>query len=238
MEEKLLVEMEDVTAGYPGHIAFRDVSIKVSSKEHVAIVGPNGGGKSTMLKVMMGLLPPKAGVVKVCGQNPYKNRCVKKRVSYLPQQSTINSHFPALIEDIVLLGLFGELGLVGRPTKEQNLRIEEALERVGLTNMIGEPFEHLSGGQKQRVLIARAFVGRPSLILLDEPTTGLDVASQEAIIEIIQDLTENEGITIIAVTHDQIFLQKWAKRIIRIDGRLVYDGPIEDYQGVTLNGYS
>jgi len=229
LQKKFLVELEGVTAGYPGHIALEDVSFRVDSKEKIAIVGPNGGGKSTLLKVIMGLLEPTKGEVKVLGQRPYKNCAVKKKVAYLSQQSAINPNFPALIEDIVKLGLFGELGLLRWPSEEQKFRIIKALEKVGLKEMVGEPYSHLSGGQKQRVLIARALVASPSMILLDEPTTGLDVGSQEAILKIIKDLTDNEKITIMAVTHDQIFLKNWAKRIIKIENRLTFDGAIEDY---------
>lgn len=224
-----LVELKDVTAGYPGHIALKEVSFKVDYKEAIAVVGPNGGGKSTLMKVLMGLLDPLKGEVKVLGEKPYKNRHIKSKVSYLSQQSAINPNFPALIEDIVKLGLFTELGLIKRTSKEQKLRIIKALEKVDMKDMIGEPYEHLSGGQKQRVLIARALVSRPAVMLLDEPTTGLDLSSQQAILKIIKDLSDNEKLTIVAVTHDQIFLKNWAKRIIRIEQTLTFDGVAEDY---------
>jgi len=95
--------------------------------------------------------------------------------------------------------------------------------------MIGEPFEHLSGGQKQRVLIARALISNPVLLLLDEPTTGLDLKSQESILQTVKDLSEKEKLTVIAVTHDQVFLKNWAERVIRIEQRLTFDGSASEY---------
>lgn len=229
MEAKTLLEVKNVTAGYPGHVALKDVNFSVAFREAVAVVGPNGGGKSTLLKVIMGLLEPKEGTVLFCNESLMKNREMRTKIAYLPQQSAINPHFPALIEDIVRLGLYGELGLLKSVTKEHEQRIIEALEKVDMASMIGEPFEHLSGGQKQRVLIARALISNPVLLLLDEPTTGLDLKSQESILQTVKDLSEKEKLTVIAVTHDQVFLKNWAERVIRIEQRLTFDGSASEY---------
>lgn len=225
MQTKVLMELKEVTAGYPGHVALKDISFRVKKKEAIAVVGPNGGGKSTLLKVITGLIEPQRGEVLILGEKPYKNQRLKSKIAYLPQQSTINPHFPALVEDIVQLGLFGELGLLKKPTKDHRKRVIASLEKVDLQDMLGEPYEHLSGGQKQRVLIARAIVSKPEIILLDEPTTGLDVFSQESILKVVRELTEEEHLTVMAVTHDQVFLRRWAERIIQIEQQLTFDGP-------------
>ena len=224
LQTDVLMELKEVTAGYPGHVALKDISFRVKKKEAIAVVGPNGGGKSTLLKVIMGLIEPQRGEVLILGEKPYKNHHLKSKIAYLPQQSTINPHFPALIEDIVQLGLFSELGLLKRPTKAHKERVIASLEKVDLQDMLGELYEHLSGGQKQRVLIARAIVSKPEIIMLDEPTTGLDVFSQESILKVVRELTEEEHLTVIAVTHDQVFLRRWAERVIQIQQQLTFDG--------------
>lgn len=227
--QKNLLVMNKVTAGYPGHLALKNITFQVDAGEAIAIVGPNGGGKSTLLKVIMGLLTPFSGEVLILGENPYKNRLVKRAIAYLPQQSAINPHFPALIEDIVQLGLYSEIGLLKPVDKGHQKRIHEALEQVDMLGMLGEPYEHLSGGQKQRVLIARALVSKPQLLLLDEPTTGLDLPSQKGILQIVKNLTVADKLTVIAVTHDQFFLQNWAERILRIEQVLSFNGTANSY---------
>jgi zinc transport system ATP-binding protein len=194
-----IVQLDGVSFAYGEVVVLEGVHLSIWPGEWVLVVGPNGGGKTTLLKLILGLLEPTAGQVRLFGQEPAKTR---HRVGYMPQHIQFDSLFPVTVMDIVLMGRLGTAGrrLLGWYTRQDRQAAQEALAEVGLAGLENRPFAALSGGQRQRVLIARALCSRPELLLLDEPTAHVDPQAEGQLMEILQRL--HRRMSIVMVSHD------------------------------------
>jgi manganese/iron transport system ATP-binding protein len=203
-----VVDLSHVTVRYEGAApALDDVSFQLWRGERIAIVGPNGAGKSTLLKVVAGILQPSSGQVTVYGHGAGGHICI----GYVPQRSQVDWKFPVTVSDVVLMGRVARIGLLRQAGHRDRDLVRDSLAQVGATDLANRQIGELSGGQQQRVFIARALAQEAELLLMDEPLTGLDVPSQEAIFEIL-DLLRSRHITVLVSTHD---LQLAAERFDR-----------------------
>ena len=201
MKNKVL-EVKDLSFSYPDKSILHRLSFDVDAGDFMCIVGTNGTGKSTLLKLILNQLSPLEGEIKLLGTNSEKYKDFAS-IAYVSQKATnINRDFPATVEEVVSLGLYSKKGLFKRNTKEDKKLIDSALERVGMLDYKHRQIGYLSGGQQQGVFIAKALISDPRIIFLDEPTTGIDIRAVDSICCLLGDLNKNSGITIVMVTHD------------------------------------
>lgn len=191
-----------------------DVDLAIERGERLAMIGPNGGGKTTMLRLLLGLLEPDAGTIEVLGGRPAQ---VLDRLAYVPQHAAIDVSVPASVLDVVLMGRLRQSPWGLRFGRRERLRAAAALDRVGLSPLASRPLRELSGGQCQRVLIARALIAEPELLLLDEPTTAVDADNEATILASLQDLGD---VTVILVSHDLELVGRYCNRAVQVQRRV------------------
>lgn len=223
-----VVSIEKLDFAYDGRAVLTGVNLTIREREFVSIVGPNGGGKSTLLKLILGLLHPQQGSVKVFGEAPEKAR---PRIGYLAQHAHHDPQFPTTCIEVVLMGRLGKRVSLGPFKKNDKQKAQEALSSVGLSDLGGRSFSAISGGQRQRVLIARALAAEPELLLLDEPTSHVDVAAVDEFYELLEKL--NEKLTIAIVSHDVGFVSKRIKSVVCVNREVVIH-PTSELTGETL----
>jgi len=227
-----VVELRSVSFAYPGGgEVLRDVDLRVGKGEFVAIAGPNGGGKTTLLRLVLGLESPTSGTVLVYGE-PADRLSHRSRLGYLAQRAQLRLDAPVTVREVVAAGRLPAGPLLGRLRAEDRRRIDEAIERVGLADRADMGLRRLSGGQQQRALIAKALAGEPSLLALDEPTTGVDAESQETLGELLAHLNAELGVTILYVSHEFGAVEHHVERIVLVRGGIVFDGAPGDLPGV------
>jgi zinc/manganese transport system ATP-binding protein len=193
------IEMKNAVGGYQKTPVFHPVNLEIPQGEFVGIVGPTGSGKTTLLKTILGLLPPLSGEVRVNGLPVYGNKGV--RIGYVPQVEAVNWDFPVTVEEVVLMGRCMSMGFLPWPSKKDRKDAQTLLERLGLGEFSKRHIRALSGGQQQRVFLARAMISNPMLLILDEPTAGVDVKTQHNVLHLLGELNK-EGMTILLTTHD------------------------------------
>ncbi|GAA1669247.1 anchored repeat-type ABC transporter ATP-binding subunit [Kribbella yunnanensis] len=203
-----------------GREVLNDVSLTIAAREHVGLIGPNGAGKTTLLRSLLGLLPITAGTITIDGKTPTEAR---GSIGYVPQRHEFVWDYPVQVRTAVMTGRTHRIGWLRRPGQADRDAVQEALERVDLTDLASRPIGELSGGQRQRVLVARALALKPSLLLLDEPFTGLDVPTQEILTRLFKDLTA-EDTAILMTTHDLPAAADTCHRLCLLNGTVVADG--------------
>jgi ABC-type Mn2+/Zn2+ transport system ATPase subunit len=208
--------VENLAVRYESGAALDDVTFELCAGERVAAVGPNGAGKSTLFKVIAGVLRPTSGQVNVYGQAPGGHICI----AYVPQRSQVDWKFPVNVADVVMMGRVRRLGLFRWPRRQDWEFVQEALESVGMDHLAKRQIGELSGGQQQRVFIARALAQGAELMLMDEPLTGLDVNSREAIFNILEKLRER-NVTIMLSTHDLNLAAERFDRLMLLNRQLL-----------------
>lgn len=214
-----IVIMEHVHFAYNGVQVLEDVNITIYDHDFLSIIGPNGGGKTTILKILCGLLSPQKGVVRVFNTTPAQSRA---HIGYLPQHIVFDHDFPIQVLDVVLMGRLSKTG-IGRAYSQQDRAIaEHALDQVGLIGLKHRTIADLSGGQRQRVLIARALATEPKLLLLDEPVSSIDTQWQHTLYELLNAL--NEHMAIVLVTHDISVVSTYIDKIACVNKRLFFHG--------------
>jgi zinc/manganese transport system ATP-binding protein len=236
------VELQAAAVGLGGRDVWRDVTLSVDQGEFVAILGPNGAGKSTLLKVILGLLPLSAGSVRVLGGRP---GAANAAIGYLPQRRSFGADLRVRGRDVVSLGLDGarwgsRMPLLDRAFRPEHhraaaRRIDDVLELVGAQGYANRPIGECSGGEQQRLLIAQALVGRPQLLILDEPLDSLDPSNQQSVSALIQRICLEQGVTVLLVAHDVNPILRYLDRVIYIaSGRAVLGAPQEVITTETL----
>jgi zinc transport system ATP-binding protein len=226
------VELDSVRFAYGrGGPVLRDVNLRIGEGEFVAIAGPNGGGKTTLLRLVLGLERPDAGVVRLYGE-PAERFSRRAVLGYLPQRASLMLDAPVTVREVVAAGTLPARGIVGRLRRSDRERVDEAIELVGLTDRADAELRRLSGGQQQRALIAKALAGRPRLLALDEPTTGVDAESQEALGELLARLHADLGVTVLYVSHEFGAVERHVQRLVLVRGTIVFDGPPSELPGV------
>jgi zinc transport system ATP-binding protein len=219
MSGDCIVRLQGVWAGYNGTPALEDINLEVDGHDFLGIIGPNGGGKSTLLKVILGLMKPARGTVTVLGGPPEKGR---GRIGYVPQYSNYDRDFPVSVLEVVTMGRYPKAGLLRPYGKADREAAQDALARVGMLERAGEQIGRLSGGQQQRAFIARALVSQPALLLLDEPTAGVDTAMQTDFYEMLEQLKQE--MAIIMVSHDIGAVSVLVDKIACLNVQLYYHG--------------
>ena len=218
------IAAEDVTVTYRnGHTALRHASFSVPKGTITALVGVNGAGKSTLFKAIMGFVPVAAGKVTILGLS-VREALKKNLVAYVPQAEEVDWSFPVLVEDVVMMGRYGHMNLLRIPRAQDRAAVDEALERVGMSAFRKRQIGELSGGQKKRVFLARALAQQGRVILLDEPFTGVDVRTEEAIIALLQSLRD-EGRVMLVSTHNLGSVPRFCDRAVLIKGTVLCHGP-------------
>ena len=227
----LAIELDGVDFAYPhGQRVLTGVDLRVAEGEFVAIAGPNGGGKTTLLRLALGLERPARGRVLLFGE-PARTMRDRTRIGYLAQRSRIAVRAPATVREVVEAGR-APLRLLGGLRREDREAVDEALERVGMAHLARRPVTRLSGGQQQRAFIAKALAARPSLLVLDEPTTGVDVEAQEALAALLDRLHTDLAVTILYVSHEFGAVEHFVRRLVLVRERIVFDGPPSGLPGV------
>jgi manganese/zinc/iron transport system ATP- binding protein len=213
-----------LTVSYGEKPAVFSVDMTVPPATMTAIVGPNGAGKSTLLKAALGIVKPLSGRVSSFGASVGS---AMERIAYVPQRASVDWDFPTRVLDVVMMGLYRELGLLRRIRKTHRTRAFDALERVGMTDFAERQIGQLSGGQQQRVFLARALVQGADLYLLDEPFAGVDAATETAIVAVLKSLRD-EGKTVVAVHHDLSTVAEYFDRVFLLNTRRVSEGPVAE----------
>jgi ABC-type Mn2+/Zn2+ transport system ATPase subunit len=217
------VWLRDVTAGYGERVALEHVSVAVQRGSLLAVVGPNGAGKSTLLKLMAGLGRPWSGDVRILG-GPAGAEA--RRVAYVPQAELVDWAFPVTVEDVVTMGRFPRLGPVSRPGTADRKAVRDALAQVQMDRHLRTQIGRLSGGQRRRVFLARALAAEPDLFLLDEPVTGIDVTTQELLMDLLEAQAAG-GRTVVATTHDLACAAERFQQVLAVNRTVVAHGPSE-----------
>jgi zinc transport system ATP-binding protein len=221
----LAVELKDVSFAYPGGPAvLQDVDLAVRSGEFVSVAGPNGGGKTTLLRIALGLERPAHGAALLFGE-PADEVNRRYRIGYLAQRTRLGIDAPATVREVVASGRVARRGLFKPFGREDQAAIEAAIERVDLGPHASTPIQRLSGGQQQRAFIAKALAGEPELLVLDEPTAGVDVDAQEALGAFLGELHQELGVTILYVSHEFGAVERFVERVVLVRGGILYDGP-------------
>ena len=227
MSAEPIMAFDGVSFAYDGADVLSDVRFTVARGDFASVIGPNGGGKSTLLRLALGLLTPRCGTIRVMGQSPHRSRA---RVGYLPQNVSFDRRFPIMVRDVVLMGRLGAGRGLGRWPRGDREAAQRALADVDLADFERRPFAALSGGQRQRVLIARALACEPELLLLDEPTSNLDIRVEDEIYALLSEL--NQRLTIVMVSHDVGFVSKYvdtaicANRTVHVHTRSELSGEV------------
>ena len=215
--------MEKVSFAY-GHAprVLRDVDLEVQRGEFVAIAGPNGGGKTTLVRLVVGLEQPTSGRIEL----------MARKVGYLPQRTQAGIDAPVTVRELVTTGRASRARLIGPLSSTDRVSVQEAIDRVGLSPNADRRLTTLSGGQQQRAFIAKALAADPELLVLDEPTTGVDVEAQDAIAALLQRLRSELEMTILYVSHEFGAVERFVERIVLVRGEIVFDGPPSALPGV------
>jgi len=211
-----VIDFENLSFSYGDNVILEDVSFSVAHGESLGIIGPNGGGKTTLLKLILGFLTPKTGVVRVFGKPP---RGASTRIGYVPQALHFDKQFPISLYELVLTGRLSHLPWYGVYSKEDKAFAMQAIEKVELTEFANAPFGSLSGGQAQRALIARALASDPSILLLDEPTANVDSKAEAYIFSLLKELQGQ--ITVLMVTHDLSAAIEIVQRVLCVQHSVV-----------------
>ena len=209
-----VIEAKNLSFSYNSTVVLENISFAIEKGDYVGIIGPNGGGKTTMLKILVGLLKPNSGSLTILGTDSQqlKNR---SEIGYVPQRvSQDNASFPATVYEVVESGLVAKKGLFGGITAADKAAIDKALQRANIADLKYRLMSSLSGGQRQRVYVTRALASDPKILVLDEPFTGVDTASQKDFYNILQDLNTKEHITILFVSHDIDTITKEIKSVL------------------------
>ncbi|MGM0591863.1 MAG: metal ABC transporter ATP-binding protein [Halobacteriota archaeon] len=221
-----VIELSNVDFGYTSTPVVENVSLRVDPGEYVAVVGPNGSGKSTLMKLMLGLLRPDEGVARLFG-NPSHRFDDGSRIGYVAQHASASKEMPITVREVVKMGRFPHVGV--RRLSEEDWRIvDSALETVGMSAFATRRVTQLSGGQRQRAFIARALASEAELLVLDEPTVGVDVESVEAFYELL-DALHADGITILLIEHDLGAVTDHADRVVCLNRDIYFDGPTDEF---------
>lgn len=224
-----ILQVKNLSFGYTGDLVLEDVDLTVAEGDFVGVIGPNGSGKTTLLRLILGLLGPTAGEIRVLGMSPVKARPL---IGYVPQFVAFDTDFPISVLEVVLMGRLSKAPALGPYRKADRLAAEEALDMVSVADLTRRRLGNLSGGQRQRVLIARALVNKPKLLLLDEPTSNVDVAVEEDIYELLHRL--NAQTTLVLVTHDLGFVSSHMNRVACLNRTLVCH-PTGEITGAMIN---
>jgi zinc transport system ATP-binding protein len=212
-----VIEIKDVSFAYDKQMILENINLRVEEKDFLAIIGPNGGGKSTLLKLILGMLKPQKGSISVLGKAPAKSLT---QIGYVPQNTNVNTDFPIKVIEVVMMGhVEGKRPLFGYG-KDELLCAMGALAQVGMENFAQTKIGALSGGQRQRVMIARALCAHPQILILDEPTSSIDISGQKEIYELIKKL--NESITVVVVSHDISVILEYANKAAHVNKGLSY----------------
>jgi ABC-type Mn2+/Zn2+ transport system ATPase subunit len=214
---KPLVTFDHATLGYGRRVVLRDLSFTIHEGDFLGMVGPNGSGKTTVLRALLGTHPQISGTVV---------RAPGLRFGYVPQRDQVDYDYPLTAVDVVLMGRYDRIGLGRRPSREDRGRAMQALEQVGIPELASQHLKNLSGGQRQRTLIARALVGDPNVLVLDEPTNGMDLVSTTQILGLVRDLHERSGLTVLMVSHALNEVANYVERIALVINEAFRIGPV------------
>ena len=217
-----VLDIHDLNVAYQRKQVLWDVDLVIEQPQLAAIIGPNGAGKSTLIKAVLGLIPTASGVVKVYGQPVAKAR---HRIGYVPQRESVDWDFPVNVLDVVLMGTYARLGWFRRPGAAEHACALDCLEKVGLADYARRQIGQLSGGQQQRVFLARALAQQADIYFMDEPTAGVDAATERIVFELLKELRQ-QGKTVIAVYHDLRMAPQYFDYVALLNVRLVASGPI------------
>jgi len=224
-----VVKLTDVSFQYDEKVVLDQVTFSLDRGDFVGIVGPNGSGKSTLMKLILGLLSPTKGTVELFGQPLSKFRDWS-RIGYVAQQVAHGAGgFPATVREVVASGLVGKVGLFRRLKSHHHEKVRDVVERVGLTAKLDQRIGSLSGGQLQRVFIARALVAEPELLILDEPTVGVDQESIEQFYTLLRSLKEESGLTMMIVSHDVGVMSQWVNKVACVQQRIHFHGTAHEF---------
>ena len=223
--KRTLVGFDHATLGYGRNVVLRDISFEIPEGDFLGLVGPNGSGKTTILRALLGTHGPLAGTVSV---DP------GLRFGYVPQRDQVDYDYPLTALDVVLMGRYDRIGLGRRPTSQDRERANQALQQVGIPELADRHLKNLSGGQRQRTLIARALVGEPNILVLDEPTNGMDLVSTTQILGLVRDLHERSGITVLMVSHALNEVANYVDRIALVMNEAFRIGTVAEIMNETV----
>ena len=216
-----ILTVDRVSLGYDADLILKDISFSVEEGDYLSIVGENGSGKSTLMKALTGLLKPKNGTIQMHGIN---------RLGYLPQQTVVQRDFPASVLEVVLSGCIGSMGWHPFYTKRERALAEHTMKMLSIYDLKSRSYRELSGGQQQRVLLARALCATDRILLLDEPTAGLDPVVTTELYELVLHLNRDHGVTIIIVSHDLNSALRDSTKILHLKESVRFFGTVEEYR--------
>jgi zinc transport system ATP-binding protein len=224
-----IIEAKNISVHYGQTEALKDVSFAIEKGDFIGLAGPNGAGKTTLIKAILGLIPISSGSIDILGNTLDKFNNWGK-IGYLPQKSsTINALFPATVNEIVILGLLSQKKSPKRITKNDQIKVTNILNDLGISDLKNKMLSELSGGQQQKILLARALVSSPEILIFDEPSTALDPNSRESFFKLVQKLNKENDIAIILITHDTGYIGSYANKLMYLDHELKYFGEISGF---------
>lgn len=219
------VRVDDLTVRLGGTLILDGVSFAVREGSFAAIIGPNGAGKTTLVRILLGLVPPCRGTVQLFGKTPLRSRNRQHGIGYLPQRKEFDRRFPVSAHDVAMMGRTACIGLLRFPTGDDRRAAAKTLKTIGFNEeLIHRPIGELSGGQQQLAFLARALCSHTRLLLLDEPTTGLDPAAQQRFYEVVEKLQRDLGLTILVISHDLNTISRFADRFICLNRTVLVQG--------------
>jgi zinc transport system ATP-binding protein len=225
---QLAIELEAVSFGYvPRHPVLEDVTLGIAQGEFVAVAGPNGGGKTTLLRLIVGLVRPQHGSIRVFGE-PVERLSHRSSIGYLPQRAQLGIDAPVSVREVVSAGRVSHGRLLGPLRAADRAAVAAAIERVGLSSRADAPLSTLSGGQQQRAFIAKALAGEPRLLILDEPTAGVDADAQESLAALLAELHRDLHVTVLYISHEFGAIEDVAERLLLVRGGITFDGKPAD----------